>query len=116
MLTIDGRVLDAASWNVKRLIWRPDMRLEQREVDLGPRGGNPYAGPGWSLERRETAPDSQPITFVQALTTRAVISVSLPARATEVVLRASTSGNDSLRSIAGRCRRPLGRGVESSDR
>ena len=45
VLTIDGRVLDAASWNVKRLIWRPDIRLEEREVDLGPRGGNSYAGP-----------------------------------------------------------------------
>ena len=29
VLTIDGRVLDAASWNVKRLIWRPDVRLER---------------------------------------------------------------------------------------
>ena len=99
VLTIDGRVLDAASWNVKRLIWRPDVRLEERDVDFGPRGANSFAGPGWSLERRETAPDAQPITFVQALTARAVIPVSLPARAAEVVLRASTSGNDKLRSI-----------------
>jgi hypothetical protein len=99
VLTIDGRVLDAASWNVKRLIWRPDVRLEERDVDFGPRGANSFAGPGWSLERRETAPDAQPITFVQALTARAVITVSLPARAAEVVLRASTSGNDKLRSI-----------------
>jgi hypothetical protein len=99
VLTIDGHVLDAASWNVKRLIWRPDVRLEERDVDLGPRRGNSFAGPGWSLERRETVPDSEPITFVQALTARAVISLSLPARAGEVVLRASTSGNNSLRSI-----------------
>ena len=39
LLTIDGRVLDAASWNVQRLIWRPDVRLEERDVDLGPRSG-----------------------------------------------------------------------------
>ena len=59
VLTIDGRVLDAAAWNVQRLIWRPDLRLDSREVDLGPRTGNSYLGPGWSLERRETAGDSQ---------------------------------------------------------
>ena len=90
VLTIDGHVLDAASWNVKRLIWRPDLRLEEREVDLGPRGGNPYAGPGWSLERREADGNSQQTTFVQALTSRATLAASLPTAAAELVLRAAS--------------------------
>jgi hypothetical protein len=83
-------VLDAASWNVKRLIWRPDLRLEEREVDLGPRRGNPYAGPGWSLERREADGNSQQTNFVQALTSRATLAASLPTAAAELVLRASS--------------------------
>lgn len=87
-LTIDGRVLDASSWNVRELIWRPDLRLDSREVDLGPRTGNSYAGPGWSLERRESGNDSE-TTFIQALTTRAILSASLPTSAVHLVLRAS---------------------------
>ncbi len=91
VLTIDGRVLDAASWNVKRLIWRPDLRLEEREVDLGPRGGNPYAGPGWSLERREADGDSQQIDLCAgAHQPRHHLAASLPTAAAELVLRASS--------------------------
>jgi len=89
VLTLDGRVLDAAAWNVRRLIWRPDLRLESRNVDFGPRSGNYYLGPGWSLERRESAGGSE-ITFVQALTHRAIISTSLPTRAVGLILRASS--------------------------
>ena len=99
VLTIDGRVLDAAAWNVKQMIWRPDVRLESRNVDIGPRAGNYYLGPGWSLERRETGPDSQPITFAQALTNRVFISVSLPATAAELVLRASSPADTGPRSF-----------------
>ena len=116
MLTIDGRVLDAASWNVKRLIWRPDVRLEERDVDLGPRRANSFAGPGWSLERRETVADSQPITFVQALTARAVIS-RLAARARRRSCVACVNVWKQQSAIdPGRCRRPPGRSAEPSDR
>jgi hypothetical protein len=90
VLTIDGRVLDARAWNVQRLIWRPDLRLDAQDVDAGARAGNLYLGPGWSLERREPPGDSSELTFVQALTPRAVISASLPTRAVDLVLRASS--------------------------
>ena len=117
VLTIDGRVLDAASWNVKRLIWRPDVRLEDRDVDLGPRERQLLSsGPAGRSSGVRTAPDSQPITFVQALTARAVISVSLPARAAEVVLRASSPAKRRAAIDPGRCRRPPGRAAESSNR
>jgi hypothetical protein len=99
VLTIDGRVLDAAAWNVERLIWRPDLRLDSRAVDLGPRTGNYYLGPGWSLEKREAAGDSQQTTFVQALTNRAIIAASLPTAAVELVLRASSPVESGPQSI-----------------
>lgn len=99
VLTIDGSVLDAKAWNVQRLIWRPGLRLDARDVDAGSRSGNLYLGPGWSLERRETAGDSGEITFVQALTNRAIISASLPTRAVELVLRASSPADAGPRSI-----------------
>ena len=99
VLTIDGRVLDAAAWNVRQLIWRPDLRLDAREVDAGPRAGNVYLGPGWSLEKRERAGDAGEISFVQALTNRAIISASLPRRAVQLVLRASSPPESGPRSV-----------------
>jgi hypothetical protein len=100
VLTIDGVVLDAKAWNVQRLIWRPDLRLDARDVDAGPRTGNLYLGPGWSLERRERSSNASDITFVEPLTNRAMISASLPTRAVELVLRASSpeaTGPQSMR-------------------
>ena len=100
VLTIDGSVLDAAAWDVEKLIWRPDVRLDNRDVDLGPRTGNYYLGPGWSLEKLEGAGDAQQTTFVQALTNRAIIGVSLPASAAALVLRAESPPETGPRSIA----------------
>ena len=99
VLTIEGRVLDAQAWNVRQLIWQPDLRLDARDVDLGPRTGNYYLGPGWSLERREAAGNAQPTTFVQALTNRVIIAASLPANAAELVLRASSPPDAGPRAI-----------------
>jgi hypothetical protein len=99
VLTLDGRVLDASAWNVRQLIWRPDLRLDNRDIDVGPRGGNYYLGPGWSLGREETAGVAQRITFVQALTSRAIISASLPTRAVKLVLRAAWPRMEGPRSI-----------------
>ena len=64
-----------------------------------PRSGNLYLGPGWSLERRERTSDSGEITFVQPLTNRAIISASLPTRAVELVLRASSPADTGPRSM-----------------
>ena len=112
VLTIDGSVLDAAAWNVRQLMWRPDLRLDARDVDAGLRAANLYFGPGWSLEKRERAGDEGEIDFVQALTNRAIISASLPTRAVQLILRASSpaaSGPRSLRAdVDGR---PAGQAV-----
>jgi hypothetical protein len=99
VLTLDGRVVDGSKWNVQRLIWKPDLRLTETDVDVGPRSAHLYLGPGWSLERRERTGGSQEVTFAQALTERAIISVSLPARALEVVLRASSPRGEGPRAI-----------------
>jgi hypothetical protein len=99
VLTLDGRVLDASAWNVRQLIWRPDLRLDSRDVDVGPRTGNYYLGPGWSLGRDETAGNGQHVSFVHALTNRAIISASLPTSAIKLVLRASWPRIEGPRSI-----------------
>lgn len=99
VLTIDGRVVDAPAWNVRRLIWSPGFRLDGRDVDIGPRASNYYLGPGWSLERRETLADAREATFAQALTNRAMLSISLPPDAVEIVMRASSPADTGPRSI-----------------
>ena len=116
-LTIDGGVLDAKAWNVQRLFWRPDLRLDARDVDAGARAGNLYLGPGWSLEKREQAGDSAEINFVQALTNRAIISASLPTAAVQLVLRASAPAETAPRSLRAEVDgRPAGRtAVEGHD-
>ncbi|HKY22375.1 MAG TPA: sulfatase-like hydrolase/transferase [Vicinamibacterales bacterium] len=98
VLTIDGQVVDARAWNVQRLIWRPDLSLDQRDVDIGPRSSHYYLGPGWSFERRETA-DGRDVTFAQPLTNRAFLSISLPTEAVQLVLRASAPVSGGLQSI-----------------
>jgi hypothetical protein len=98
VLTIDGRVVDAAAWNVQQLMWRPDLRLDAASVDAGSRAGNLYLGPGWSLQRRERDGDAE-ITFVQLLTNRAIISASLPTRAGQLVLRALSPADTGPRSL-----------------
>ena len=99
VLTIDGPVLDARAWNVQELIWRPGLRLDVQDVDAGPRSGNLYLGPGWSLERREPTGGAGEITFVQPLTNRVIISASLPSKAVELVLRASSPADTGPRSV-----------------
>jgi len=100
VLSIDGHVVDAAARNVQRLIWRPDVRLASRDVDLGPRRpGNYYLGPGWSFERREATTGSGEVTFVQPLTNRAFLSASLPPGAVDLVLRASSPPAGELQAI-----------------
>lgn len=95
VLSIDGRVVDAAGWNVQQSIWQPGMKLVYDDVDIGSRLGNRYLGPGWTVEQREPTGD---VTFVRAVTRRAVVFASLPAGAAEVVLRVSAPAAGGPRS------------------
>jgi hypothetical protein len=91
LLSIDGPMLDAASWHVQRSIWNPRARLESRDIDVGPRDAHRYLGPGWSFGQSEPAGTSGEVTFSRQVTAKAVLFVSLPTGAVNVVLRASSS-------------------------
>ena len=91
LLSIDGRMLDAASWHVQRSIWNPRARLEDRDIDVGPREAHRYLGPGWSFGQHEPAGTGGEVTFAQQVTAKAVLYASLPPGPVDVVLRASSS-------------------------
>jgi hypothetical protein len=91
LLSIDGRMLDAASWHVQRSIWNPRVRLEDRDIDVGPREAHRYLGPGWSFGQREPSGTGGEVTFAQPVTAKAVLFASLPAGPVDLVLRASSS-------------------------
>jgi hypothetical protein len=97
VLSIDGRVLDAAAWNVQRTVWPPGLKLESGDIDVGPRIANRHLGPGWSFELREP---TDGITFVRPVTRRAVLYASLPSAATNIVLRASSPNTGSAQTIS----------------
>jgi hypothetical protein len=97
LLSIVGRVTDAASWHVQRSIWTPAARLDARDIDVGPREAHRFLGPGWSFEQHERG--SEEVTFSRALTQRVVLFASLPAGPVELVLRASTSPGPAPASI-----------------
>jgi hypothetical protein len=100
LLSVDGPMLDAASWRVQRSIWTPSARLEGRDVDVGIRDSHRYLGPGWSFGQSEPAGNGGDVSFAQPATAKAVLYASLPRDAVELVLRASSSPGpapDSLR-------------------
>jgi hypothetical protein len=90
LLSVDGPLLDAASWHVHRSIWSPRARFDARDVDVGIRDAHRYLGPGWSFGQSETA-NGTAVTFAQPVTAKAVLYASLPRDAVELVLRASSS-------------------------
>jgi Sulfatase len=90
VMAIDGPVTDGGRWHFERSIWRPDGRLESRDIDVGTPSSNSHLGPGWSVPQREQAGQSGNVTFVRALTRRAVLFASLPPGAAEIVLRAAS--------------------------
>ena len=84
-------MLNAGSWHLQRSIWNPRVRLESREIDVGPREAQRYLGPGWSFGQNEPADGSGEVTFAQAVTAKAVLYASLPAGRVNVVLRGASS-------------------------
>lgn len=91
VMSIEGRVVDAAGWIPRESIWRPDMRLEADEIDFGTDAGDPHVGEGWAEHRRESLWRSGEVTFVRALARRAVIFATLPAGESELVLRVASA-------------------------
>ena len=99
LLSIEGPLIDAASWHVNRSIWNPNARLEGRDIDVGPREAHRYLGPGWSFEQHERDADGAAVTFARPVTPRTVIFASLPRGPAELVLRASTAPGHAPESI-----------------
>ena len=91
VLAIEGRVADPGSWHFQRSIWDPAVKLDGRDVDIGPRSAHRYLGPGWSFEERERISGDSEVTFARALTRKVVVYASLPAGSVEVLLRVSSS-------------------------
>ncbi len=91
VLSIRGRVADPDAWHFQRSIWDPAVKLDSRDIDVGPRSAHRYLGPGWSFEERERADAGGEVTFARALTPKVVVYASLPTGAVEVILRASSS-------------------------
>jgi hypothetical protein len=67
------------------------VKLDSRDVDIGPRSAHRYLGPGWSFEQRDQVDGRNEITFARALTRKVVVYASLPAEPVEVLLRVSSS-------------------------
>jgi hypothetical protein len=91
VMSIQGRVVDAAGWIPRHSIWRPDMRLEAGEIDVGTDAGDPHLGEGWAEHRRESLWLGEEVTFVRALARRAVLFATLPAGESELVLRVASA-------------------------
>jgi hypothetical protein len=91
VLSIDGRLIDAASWHAEKSFWNPGVRLDARDIDVGPRAAHRFLGPGWSFEEREQAGNGSEVTYARPVTPKAVIFVSLPKEAVELTLRASAA-------------------------
>ncbi len=91
VLTIDGPLVDAASWHADRSFWNPTVRLEAGDIDVGPRAAHRFLGPGWSFEERERSAGGAEVTYARPVTSKAVIFVSLPKGSVELVLRASAA-------------------------
>ncbi len=105
VLSIDGRVVDAAGWNSQRTAWPPTSVLPSPDADFLTPGSQWHLGPGWSMERQESSRESGRVTFVQALTRRAVLFI--PSSAHELILRARSSKSGAVEvSVDGR---PMGR-------
>jgi hypothetical protein len=99
VVTIEGRVVDAAGWGFQRSVWRAGVRLDARNIDAGERSANPYIGPGWSAAQRETSGESGNVTFVRAAAPRAWLFASLAPAATEIVLQAASPKDRRPKSV-----------------
>ena len=89
VLSIDGRIEDAAGWNVQQTIFSPELTFDARDIDFGTRAAARHAGPGWSLDQREPGGAAGDVTFIRALTSRAALFAHLPRERVDLVFRLS---------------------------
>ena len=99
LLTVEGNSVDARGWNWARSIMPPDQRLPAGDLDFGEGRNTAHLGPGWSRGTQESLADKEEISFVRGLSERAVIFVSLPPGAVELVAHLSAPEDGGLESI-----------------
>ena len=99
LLTVDRISTDATGWDWERSVLPPDQELQLLDVDFGEGRNTRYLGPGWSRGVVETAEDEGEVSFVGAISERAVIFASLPQGMMELVARVSAPSDGGLESI-----------------
>ena len=99
VLTVQGNSADATRWNLARSIMPPDLRLEPGNIDFGDGRNTAYLGPGWSRATQESIADKKETSFVFGISEQAVIFVSLPPDAVELVAHLSVPEDGGLESI-----------------
>ena len=97
VLSINGKVIDAAAWNVEHTIWPPDVTIDARDIDVGLRESHRFLGPGWSFGRTESAAADAGVTYASPVTKRAVIFVSLPPGTLQLTFTAASNMPQSVR-------------------
>ena len=99
LLTVDRISTDATGWDWEQSVFAPEQDLRVSDIDLGDGRNTTHLGPGWSRGRAEQTDREGDVSFVGAISERAVIFVSLPPGAVELVARVSDPSNGSLEAI-----------------
>jgi hypothetical protein len=97
VLSINGKVIDAAAWEVEDMRWPPDVAFDARDLDVGAQESLRFLGPGWSFVRTESADDVKGVTYVAPMTKRAVMFASLPPGNLQLTFTAASSTPQSIR-------------------
>ena len=99
LLTVDRDSADAEGWDWARSVLAPDQILRASVMDFGEGQNTAHLGPGWSYGRVERTERKEDISFVGAISKRAVVFVSLPTDEVELTAHVSGPSNGSLESI-----------------
>ena len=99
LLTVERNSTDATGWSLMHSIMPPDQRLPARDLDFGEGRNTAYLGPGWSRGTQESTADDEEMSFVFGIREQAVIFVSLPPNAVELVAHLSATEDGGLESI-----------------
>lgn len=100
LLTVDRKTTDGTGWDWERSVLPPDQDLSMTDVDFGAERHAAHLGPGWSRPVVERPEGEDEVSFVGAMSERAVVFASLPRGAVELVARLSAPSDGGLESIS----------------
>ena len=99
LLTVDRISTDATGWDWDRSVLPPDQDVRLTEADFGEGRNMVHLGPGWSRGVVESTEHDGRVSFVGAMSERAVIFASLPQGGLELLARLSAPSDGGLDSI-----------------